>query len=118
MNHLYSRMTINAPTPELTMGATILHWTDRSPATIVLIEPTSNGTVIGLADDSYRFDRERDEFDITPCALSCAPSRFFRALPAGGWECVTRGKRPGTWKKCGGPGLILGRRERYYDPSF
>ena len=118
INHLYSRMTLNAPTPELGLGVTILHWTDRSPGTIVFLDPTKKGLVIGVADDDYRFDREADEYDITPCALSCAPRRFFRLNAAGSWEPVERGLRPGTWRKIDGPGVLVGRRERYYDPSF
>lgn len=124
MNHLYSRMTRNAPSPTLGLGVTILHWSDRTPGTIVRIYSSPKGIVIGIADDHYRLNpgaawpSETIDYEITPCALSCEPRRFYRAKPDGGWEPVEAGKRYGTWKKVGGAGLLVGRRERYYDPSF
>jgi hypothetical protein len=38
VNHLLSRAVRVAPTPQVGMGATLLYWSDRSPATIMTIQ--------------------------------------------------------------------------------
>lgn len=54
VNHLYSRMTKGQPQPEVGMGATLLHWSDRSPATIIKVFTIGKLLAIEVQDDKYK----------------------------------------------------------------
>ncbi len=67
VNHLQSRMVIGEPVPEVGMGATILGWSDRHPATIV----GWDGKVLTIQrDNAERIDKnglsETQEYVYTP----------------------------------------------------
>ena len=70
-NHLDSRAVRGEPAPYIGMGATILHWTDRTAATVVKIEVIRNVTYITTQDDTYvRTDdngmSESQNYDYSP----------------------------------------------------
>ena len=106
INHLASRAA--SPRPEVGMPATILLWTDRSPATVIWV--SASGKTIKVQEDAYRrtdtrgYYTEEQDYEYSPD-------------PAGRVETVRLTKR--GWRvKGGGSGVMLGHRERYEDPSF
>lgn len=96
------------PTPEIGMGATLMHWSDRSAATIVKISPS--GKTIWLTEDTaVRTDKngmsESQDYAYTPNP----DGRRIKAIL----------KPNGTWKVSpGGGGIALGYRRAYHDFSF
>lgn len=124
MNHLYSRMTDGQPAPVVGMGATILHWTDRSAATVVSVEqPNSKrySFVIEVQRDrstmvggSIFSESQAYEFTPNPDATR---ELFGCDRTTGAWVRLARNER-GTLVKDKGPGLRIGERDEYRDPSF
>lgn len=121
VNHLYSRAVIGQPEPELGMGATLLAWTDRHPATVTdtfLVGKTRYVTV--QDDDAKRLDRngmsEAQEYEYTPNPKGRLTT--FRRNKDGMWEEVEWNAGTNRWRKRGGYGLRLGERRKYYDFSF
>jgi hypothetical protein len=117
VNHLYSRMTVGAPEPTVGMGVTMLSWTDRDAGTIV--EVNDKKRYIAVTEDSKtRIDNngisESQEYEYTAVM--------------DGYRNYYRKDRKGQWRRCyfnnngrlvfGTGGLIIGRRESYYDFSF
>lgn len=118
MNHVMSRSA--SPEPVAGMGATILGWTDRYPATIVDV---TNDTITLREDNAVRTDKngmsEAQEYEYTPDPTGCV--YVFRKDRDGNWrECVKHpdSGRYNMVKKGGGKGLMLGHRDKYYDFSF
>lgn len=113
VNHMMSRMVGSEPT--IGEGATVLHWSDRTPCTVVGYD--ADKQIVMLREDrafctdfdlqTYEF--ERSEFGAT---------YFFRREKNGSWVQVFFKASTGRWIKSKGMGLILGRREKYRDPSF
>jgi hypothetical protein len=117
VNHLYSRMTLNEPEPTVGMGVTMLSWSDRDAGTIIEVN-TKKRYIAVTEDDAKRIDNngisEGQEYEYTTRLDGC----------------ITYYKKDknGQWRKCyynennrmvfGRGGLILGRREKYYDFSF
>lgn len=99
--HLYSRAT---PEPEIGMGATILCWTDRHAGTIVRVTPTQ---VHVQRDKATRIDQngmsETQGYSYEP--NPDAPIEVFRKTKKG-------------YRNSAGNGLLIGRRDAYYDYSF
>lgn len=113
VNHLLSG-TRGAPQPEVGMGATILMWTDRRPATIVGLEYFKSGARAGQVsavwiqeDDASRIDNngmsEMQEYEIVP--NPAAMKVRYKVNKAGAFT---------------GPSgqLRIGQRSKYYDMSF
>lgn len=96
VNQLYAMMTSGQPAPAVGMGATILRWTDRQAAEVVMVFRIGVNPAVkvnypgGVA--TYRFRKNR-------------------------WEEVAMGTN-GRWKLAGCSGLLLGIKEQYDDPSF
>jgi len=117
VNHLYSRMTIGAPEPTVGMGVTMLSWTDRDAGTIVEVNMKRRYIAV-VEDNAKRIDNngisEGQEYEFTP--------------NPDGYVVYYRKDKKGQWRKCyynenkrlvfGTGGLIVGRREKYYDFSF
>jgi len=121
INHLYSRMTKGAPVPEVGMGVTILHWSDRSAGTIVEVFKIGDDLAIAVTGDDYKIvsgsvmDGSAD-YEYTPRPDG---NRSYYRFTAKGWRSVWKNPDTGRWKLSdGGNGLIVGTRDRYYDPSF
>lgn len=118
VNHLMSR---SAPQePQVGMPATLLSWSDRDPATVIEVfvkGKTTYFTVqsdawkalkpVGLSEDQdYEYFRDPDGTTYT-----------FRQSRQGGWEGVRLNPETGRYLK-GGANIMLGRREKYVDPTF
>ena len=108
INHVLSGSGGAPAKPEVGTAATILHWTDREPATVVRVSPT--GKTLWVQADKYtRVDQNgmSESQDYEYARNHTAPLQEFRLTPKRGW----RGKG-------GSPALVLGRQERYHDFSF
>lgn len=113
VNHILSSSASREPV--IGEGATVLHWSDRSPATVT--GWYADKQIVELREDrafctdfdlqTYEF--ERSEFGAT---------YFFRREKNGSWCQVFLNRTTGRWIKSKGMGLIIGRREKYRDPSF
>lgn len=109
INYIYDR-TESAP-PIVGMGATVLGWTDRTPATV--IEVSASGKRVVLQDDDFR----RTDTN----GMSDAQSYEYERNPRGRKRVFTLRKN-GRWVAQGQPmtgsAALIGKRERYYDFSF
>lgn len=96
------------PKPEVGMGATIFHYSDRSAATVVKVS-ASGKTVWLTADTATRTDNN---------GMSESQSYTFTPNPDGvSFKASLR--KNGTWKLANnGAGVALGRRSAYHDYSF
>jgi hypothetical protein len=140
MNHLQARMVDGEPVPTIGMGATLLGWTDRYPATIVQVwvkRPGKPGELAGgltperqaegyevarieLQEDRAKLiggseQSEAQEYEFTPNPQ--AALKTFRKNKAGLWRQVVKGES-GRWCDAGGKGLRIGERDAYRDPTF
>lgn len=120
VNHIQSRATIGQPTPTVGMGATILCWTDRHPATIIEIWEEDNTYVVAVQEDhASRTDKnglsEVQEYDYSP---NCTGSVSYYRLVDGRWQGVRMNSKTKRWNKAEGSGLRIGEREKYHDFSF
>lgn len=119
VNHLYSRMVNGEPAPCVGMPATLLSWTDRSPATVVEVNMLARYIVV-QEDDWMRLDSngmsESQEYRYTQNPLGS--KTIFRKNKAGQWVQCYRNPETGRLVQSTGPGLRLGKKERYHDFSF
>jgi len=117
INAIYSRMTRGAPEPEIGMGATLLHWTDRTAATVIAWDPpiltVREDTATVVAGSAYDGSAVYAYTENTQ-----GTEHSFRCDKNGAWAAVRRNPATGRWKKTSGPGLIVGFRREYRDPSF
>lgn len=111
-NLIKAQSTKGQPTPVVGMGVTLLHWTDRSPATI--IEVGAGGKSIEVQEDDYK---RVDDEGMSECQeyvyYSCLtnPVSTYTLRKNGRWV------RKGEPMKQGGA-LRIGDREKYHDFSF
>lgn len=104
--------TKGQPTPELEMGATILSWTDRHAATIVMV--SGNGKRIGVTyDKAVRTDSNgmsecQDYAFETVCG---ATIHYFTLRKSGAYIKEGEPMRGGTQ-------IRIGERNHYHDFSF
>lgn len=122
MNNIMSRAVIGQPEPYVGMGATLLGWTDRYPATIVQVCKSKTGEVIEIAvqeDDAKRVDSngmsEAQEYEFTPNPNGTGYR--FKKDRKGMWREIRMGEK-GRMVFTGGRGLRIGERDKYYDFSF
>lgn len=105
------------PKPEVGMGVTILHWTDRSPATI--IEVVSDEHFI-IQTDNYKRINVKSEADV----YSENQEYEYSPNPQGSVYHIKkckRGKLKGQWRGDGvknGIVIRIGEREKYHDHTF
>jgi len=121
MNHLYSRMTRGQPNPEVGMGVTFLHWTDRSPGTIVRVFQIGKDLAIEVQGDNY--ERTDSNGPFTECqsyAFSTNPKacKIVYRFNGGKWRSVRLNPDTGRWNYSDGAGLRIGERDAYRDPCF
>lgn len=118
MNHLYSRMVVGEPMPYVGMGATLLSWTDRDPATIVEVNLAKKYIVV-QRDEAVRVDSngmsESQEYEFTPNPN--APRMIYKKNRKGIWKRHEFNER-GRLVLAHGQGLRIGERDKYYDFSF
>lgn len=120
-NHLYSRMVIGQPIPEIGMGVTMMGWTDRYAGTIV--EILKGGKYITVrTDTAKRVDKngmsECQEYEYTPNPDGAL--YYFKKNKDGCWVEGNVNPATGRFKQCqgGGRGLRLNERRAYHDYSF
>lgn len=112
-NYLLSG-TNGQPVPEVGMGATVLMWSDRHPATIVAVVTFKGGARAGQVkeihvqqDDAKRVDNngmsESQTYEFTP--NKDAGIQIFKVT------------KSGAFKGSGGQ-LRIGERDKYHDFSF
>lgn len=106
INHL---MDTSGPlAPEVGMGATLVYWTDRHPATVIEVSRTGHRIVV-QEDTSTRTDSY---------GMSDAQSYEFTPNPHGTKHVATR-RKDGSYRISGdGTRVLLGSRSRYHDYSF
>jgi hypothetical protein len=96
-------------------AATVLMWSDRSPATVTHWDAKKQ--IVSLREDKaictnfeqQNYTYERNDF---------GASYNFRREKNGSWVQVFFKRDTGRWIKSKGVGLVIGRREKYRDPSF
>ncbi len=118
-------MTTSAqPKPEIGMPATLCGWTDRYPGTVVeVVAKPGKPVFVTIQEDDAKAPAgvcntftEMQTWEYTANPNGCTYT--FRQRADGKWEEV-RKSESGRWSKTGaGRGLVLGRREKYRDPSF
>ena len=119
VNHLMSTSSNDEPT--IGTPATLLSWSDRAAATVTDVFVKNERTIVEVtydistvvrgssADGSAVYHYERDP---------SGSVRYFRREKTGEWVCVRKNEDTGRWVKSGRGGILLGRRETYFDPSF
>lgn len=122
---LVNYMNINAanPTvPEVGMGVTFYHWSDRSAGTIQEVNEIRGRTYIGITgDEAIRTDKngfsESQDYDFIQ-----HPERtrsWYRRTKDGlDWESTRLNPDTGRWVKGGGSNIRIGHRDAYHDFSF
>lgn len=122
-NSLMNYFMANKVAGEIKTGvaATILSWTDRSPATIIEVEHKGKSTYITVQYDHYtRVDdngmSEEQEYEYSRDLEGATLT--FRSTNNKGWVAVRKNPETGRWIKGCGYGLLIGQRERYHDFSF
>lgn len=122
INNIMSREVIGQPEPFVGMGATLLGWTDRYPATIVQVCKNKAGAIVEIQvqeDNAVRIDSngmsESQEYEFTPNPNgACSRYKMDRK---GMWREIRMGDK-GRMVFTGGRGLKIGVRGKYYDFSF
>lgn len=94
--------------PEVGMAATVVHWTDRTAATVVEVSKTGHKLVV-QEDTATRTDSN---------GMSDAQSYSYERNPDGRLYEATR-RKDGSYRLKGGDSrVLLGHREKYRDFSF
>lgn len=121
-NHIYSR--VKNPTPVVGMGATMLHWTDRSAGTVIKVHHHRHQLYVHVqGDHAVRIDKngmsESQTYEYTPDPEGgIAVWRQHKLGSSTFWESVCFNNKTKRWNKTSGPGLTLGYRAAYHDYSF
>jgi hypothetical protein len=117
--------------PEITvgMGVTFCYWSDRSPGTVVAVRYAADGTTVKEID--IRGDHVSRNLDVWPAQryeITPAPEVPDTVTPVQTWRMDRAGRLRKTYlnengsrvfvSKTGGPGIVLGSRDYYQDPSF
>ena len=106
LNNLLLSGSRGAPAPTVGMGATILSWSDRSPATVV--EVSASGKTIKLQEDTATRTDTNGMSECQDYAFAPDPSAPLQVA-----RLTSKG-----WKIVGGSRVRLGERSRYHDFSF
>lgn len=104
------------PAPEVGMGATILHWTDRTACTVVAFD----GKTLTVQEDSATRTDGNGMSDAQSYAYERNPAgatREYRQDRRGQWRPIGTSER-GRVVFTGGPNLRLGDRSQYHDFGF
>jgi hypothetical protein len=135
-NHLYARATKGQPLPVVGMGATILMWTDREPATIIDVWHKNARKADFGPDgapreitDGLRIKVQRDDWAVVSGSGHDGSAVYaYTPNPNGGtsifewrgrWIEVRLNAETKRWIKAdSGNGLSIGNRDKYWDPSF
>lgn len=121
INQILSRAVNGQPTPTFGMGATILHYSDRDPATIVEVTVLKGITYLEVQEDNaIRTDKngmsECQDYQFSPNPNG--RKYRFRQEKNGMWQYIVYNEETGRWNKKQGASLRIGERDKYYDFSF
>lgn len=100
--------TSGQPSPEVGMGVTELHWTDRHAGTVTWVSKTGKTL-------RYRLDIAKRVDDN---GMSESQTYEYEPDPTAAERTARQNRRTGAWKMTGGPRLSLGVRRAYHDYSF
>ena len=120
VNHIHSLAVRGQPDPVEGMGATVLAYTDRYPATIISVNSDKRVMLLVREDKATRTDQnglsecQSYAFEPNPEGQTWT----FRQAKNGTWEEVRRNRETGRWIKVNGAGLRIGERNKYHDFSF
>ena len=109
-------------TPAVGMGATLLGWTDRAPATVIAWDGKILTVRSCLSEPAPGYDYMAHQV-YTYSEDEAGYMTSFRRDPAQGgkWREVVQNEK-GRWVwvggRKGGKGLLLGSREKFHDPCF
>lgn len=106
MNMVYNHSTVVCPKPEVGMGATVIHYSDRSAYTITRIGPS--GKVFWMKRDKATRTDNNNESESQQYSYETVQSNPERK--------VVMGKRGQWYFK--GEKVLIGARMEYYDYSF
>ena len=114
VNHIASRY--KQETPEVGMGATILAWTDRYPATVIEVD----GDIIKIQEDNYeRVDNngmsESQDYKFTPNPNGAI--RIFK-FKNDQWQPMQVNPVTGRLNKMNYGCVTIGHRSKYHAYSF
>ncbi len=108
--------------PEVGMGVTFYHWSDRTAGTIQEINEIRGRTYIGITgDEATRIDDNgfSECQDYTFTQHPDRPLSWYRRPQDGlDWESVRLNPDTGRWGKSGNSSIRIGHRDHYYDFSF
>lgn len=105
MSQLANHVRIKSPAPQVGMGATIFHYTDRSPATVTRVSKT--GKIAWIRRDKYkRVDNN-----------GMSEAQTYEYSPGEGKEVRVTLCADGQWRSKGEK-VAFGHREKYHDFSF
>jgi len=96
-------------------AATVLHWSDRDPATVTDWDAAKQIVTV-REDDATCTDFDQQTYTFSRCDRGA--TWHFKREKNGSWVQVFLNRTTGRWIKSKGAGLIIGRREKYRDPSF
>jgi hypothetical protein len=113
VNHVLA--TSATRNPVVGEGATVLHWSDRTACTVTCWDVQKQ--IVELREDiATCVDFDLQTYEYEPSQFKA--SYWFKREKNGKWVQVFLNRTTGRWIKSKGMGLILGRREKYRDPSF
>lgn len=116
INHLLSKQS--DVSVEVGMGATLLSWSDRSPATVI----KNDGKRITVQADKYTRTDTNGLSDTQEYDYTCDPTGYTQTFSMdkdGKYIDVYFNKDTNRWNKSSsGNGIRFGARERYFDFSF
>jgi hypothetical protein len=120
VNHFLSASI--AKIPSVGDGATICHWSDRTPGTVLSVERKGKSVIVTVQTDTatrvdtngeseaqeYRYERDEN-----------GARYMFRSLDEGkSFHAVGRNFETGRLVKSDSTGIFFGRREKFHDYSF
>lgn len=105
--------------PEVGMGATVTHWSDRDPATIVAVRNFKSGARKGLPRE---IDIQPDDYVVVSGSEGDGSASYEYSRNESAPVITYVVNQRGRWVRKGqggrGSGLIMDHRDRYYDPHF
>lgn len=118
INHVMANSGFG-PEPHVGMAATVLYWSDRSPATVIEVNMKKRYIVV-QDDDFIRTDNngmsESQQYEFVRNEKGM--TRIFRKNKKGEWVYSYINPETNRIVKAGGCHLRLGSRDKYHDYSF
>jgi hypothetical protein len=107
--------TSNKPDPKVGDGATILMWSDREPATVVEVIRFTTGARKG---EVKAVVIQEDNYKVIMGSMHDGSARYNYSRNEDAPRVTYTKDRAGRFKNKGGRVLSIGKRDKWYDPSF